>query len=92
MSAPKRFSATGKPNTCIWCGKPLRFERTYEFLTLTRPDGTTYNTISDKQVNRYEKPGWEGSGLFCRQMCAAQFGWLAAKSGVRFTLKDKSDG
>lgn len=85
MADWREFGATNKPETCLWCGKGLRWA-TVSARSMPQTEHFDRAKRGDKALRerRYNAPGDYGDGYFCGLRCAYQFGVLAAQSGKRF--------
>lgn len=79
MAEWREFNASNEPETCLWCGRKLRWRKDPVFEgTLAAARGG-----KPKTVNAYDRPGDYGDGFFCGLRCAHQFATTLAEAGRR---------
>jgi len=99
MAEWRDFDASNDPNTCIWCGKKLRFKvlhSHYETSVVPVPeddpnydpiDFTTRKIYKNVVDERATTGGDYQDGFFCGLRCAYQFGVRMAQLGRRLQGK-----
>jgi hypothetical protein len=102
MADWRHFNASNKPDTCIWCGRKLRFKALHSHydvteVTLTEKEiesGAFLEGATTRKVykNVVDKRATEGGdyqdGFFCGLRCAYQFGVRMAQLGRRLNPKE----
>jgi hypothetical protein len=87
MAEWRSFNASNEEDTCLWCGKKLRYKGKTppgEGLTVLGHDKAgrnIYKTIPAEKSGDYE------DGFFCGLRCAYQFGVRMAELGRRFNQR-----
>lgn len=79
MSSWQPFGYEGKPETCLWCGRKLHYQKTRTWGTVEVNGGFTSKITGEK---RAELPGYYEDGFFCGLSCGYKF-------GVRLAQLDK---
>lgn len=81
MADWREFGATNESDTCLWCGRKLRFKQrldpTVPFNTLKAAAGEKHPTIISAKSGDYE------DGFFCGLRCAYGFAEQMATFGHR---------
>lgn len=102
MAEWRPFGASNQPNTCIWCGRKLRFKVLKSHYNMTvvplDPNDLAYEEHSHTTRKSYKNVvderatvgGDYQDGFFCGLRCAYQFGVRMAQLGRR--LQEKNDG
>lgn len=82
MAEWRDWNPSNEPDTCLWCGRPLRFH--------SQPFDEAGRWIADrKQRSRLEKSGDYHDGFFCGLRCGYQFAVEMAKFGRRLVPRQK---
>lgn len=78
MAQWRPFEASNQLDTCLWCGRKLRYKTSTIW-----PVGESWpmGTIRAELSGDYE------DGFFCGLRCAYQFGAAAAHNGYRLRLR-----
>ncbi len=79
MAEFRKFHASNQPETCLYCGRRLRWIKR----SFTPGPHGEFIPIGQRP-NLYKKPGDYGDGFFCGLRCGYQFGVLAANHAQRF--------
>jgi hypothetical protein len=85
MITTHEFGATNEPNTCLWCGRQLYRNSTWESVRVETKHGYRGKTVGTLT----ERRGFEGNGFFCTRRCGEAFGIAMAHNGRR--LQPASD-
>lgn len=85
----REYAYTGKPDTCLWCGRSLHRRGVYEAVRRETAHGFRTDTV---KVGANEKGGYAGNGCFCTLGCGYQFGLRQAERGLRFPPRQDKTG
>lgn len=95
MAEWRDFNASNKPDTCLWCGRKLRYKALESHYAVTQvpidPNDPNYDPIDMTTRKQYknvvdrraEKGGDYQDGFFCGLRCGMQFAWRLADLGRR---------
>lgn len=100
MADWRNFNASNEPDTCLWCGRKLRFKALHSHYDVTvvpiDPSDPAYEEHSNTTRKQYknvvdrraEKGGDYQDGFFCGLRCGMQFAWRLADLGRRLNPKE----
>jgi hypothetical protein len=96
----RKFNASNEPNTCIWCGRKLRFKALHSHYDVSvvpidpsdpafeEHSNTTRKSYKNVVDERATTSGDYQDGFFCGLRCAYQFGVRMAQLGRRLNPKE----
>jgi len=91
MAEYREFGATNDPNTCLWCGRPLRPKREHVEPEKHGFSNTQYGTPEWKAFVKAQPIvgyGDYADGKFCGLRCGYLFGRRLADLGRRLKAKN----
>lgn len=86
MAEWRDFGATNEPDTCLWCGKELRYRYRDSCWTPWTED-TPSRRLKPAERRRAELGGDYEDGFFCGLRCAYMFARRLAQLGNRLVGK-----
>lgn len=84
MAEWRTWDPSNEQNTCLWCGRPLRFQRDVF-------DAAGQLIADRNQRPKHKKGGDYSDGFFCGLRCGYQFGVEMAKFGRRLQPRKTSE-
>lgn len=86
MADHQPYGYRGKPGTCLWCGRKLRYRIVIVDNDRRGQPGVTWHEQLHYATARADLAGSSADGMFCGLRCGYQFGLRLAELGRRLAF------